>query len=121
MHGEASPSQESDDDQSQGGGNQGLDDAQAQGTGNQGRINATHYCRCDQHCIPLGTLAASFCCQEDSKVLGRMEAMESKCECITLTERFRTLILDPDVLELKLYTIHNCLSRGPLPNPIPNK
>jgi hypothetical protein len=51
----------------------------------------------------MKTREQSNCCREDARVLNKLEEMElAGTKCITSTERFRVLVLDPDVLELTL-------------------
>jgi hypothetical protein len=84
------------------------------------RVGHADWCRCND-CIAMPTASESKCCSEDRRVQAKMRAIHSEAACITRTERFSTLCLDRDVLELTLMTIHDILSRGPLPDPVPNR
>lgn len=81
-----------------------------------GRLSNNDWCTC-QMCLPMKTLTESTCCQEreEFRVLAGEEA------CISQTERFTSLVLDRDALRISLMLIHDTHSRGPLPDPIPNR
>mgnify|MGYP001546671685 CR=1 FL=1 len=87
----------------------------------EARIGHTEWCECGT-CAAMATAAESFCCCEHITVKEKMRDIgQNDTDCITQTERFQVLCLDPDVIHLLLMTIHNVLSRGPLQNPVPNR
>ena len=73
------------------------------------------WCLCGQ-CAFLGTTKECVCCWH-----GAREKKEVTESCITLTERFRSICLDRDILAISLLMIHDTLQKGPLPDPIPNR
>lgn len=84
--------------------------------GDNGRLSNSNWCTC-QMCLPMETVSESTCCQERE----HFRVLAGEKGCITQTERFNSLVLDRDALRISLMLIHDTHSRGPLPDPIPNR
>ncbi len=89
------------------------------------RVGRRDWCTC-LRCEMMLTDCESLCCLERPQVKSHLDVIkhgnsDEVTKCITQTERFQTLILDADVLQLLLIQIHNDLRKGPLPDPVPNR
>lgn len=90
------------------------------------RLANTDWCTCGL-CITMPSFIECCCCLESDRVRNKFEELiachkvTNSNSCITTVERFQTLCLDRDVLEISLIMIHNALRKGPVPNPIPNR
>jgi hypothetical protein len=90
------------------------------------RLGNTNWCTCG-NCVDMNSIVECYCCCESEHVdRKRDELVANHTEmhgdiCITTMERFQTLCLDRDVLEIALIQIYNALRKGPVPIPIPNR
>ena len=65
------------------------------------------------------TADESTCCTERTQFRTLMEINEASC--LSICECFYSLVMDPDVLLITLTLIHDTKTKGPLPDPIPNR
>jgi hypothetical protein len=91
-------------------------DDEEEGDTSNGRLSNNAWCSC-QMCLPMETVSECTCCQEKEE----FRVLAGEEPCITQTERFTSLVLDRDALRISLMLIHDTHSRGPLPDPIPNR
>ena len=90
------------------------------------RLDNTDWCLCTE-CIHMPTEVECRCCKEGDFIQLKINDMFAEHllphtdVCICTSERFRTLCLDKDVLEIALIQMHTALRKGPVPNPLTNR